>query len=78
MKSRTDSGELREKINLYFDHALNKDEEKSLLDRVQNDTRCSSMFNKEKNFREFIKSNVKRSSVSPDLIKTIRSRINID
>ena len=24
MKSRTDSGELREKINLYFDHALNE------------------------------------------------------
>ena len=78
MKSRTDSGELREKINLYFDHALNKDEEQSLLDRVQNDTRCSSMFNKEKNFREFIKSNVKRSSVTPDLIQTIRSRINLD
>lgn len=78
MKSRTDSGELREKINLYFDQALNKDEEQTLLDRVQNDNRCSSMFNKEKNFREFIKTNVKRPSVSPDLIQTIRSRINLD
>lgn len=78
MEGRADSVELRKRINLYFDHALNKEEEKSLLQEVQNDNRCSQMFNKEKNVREFIKTKAKRTSASPDLIQTIRDRIRID
>ena len=78
MEGRTETVELRKRINLYFDHALNQEEEKNLLSEVDNDVRCSQMFNKEKSFREFIRTSVKRSSVSPDLIQNIRDRIRID
>jgi len=77
MAGRTDSVELRKRINLYFDNALNKEEEQNLMQEIRNDNDCSQIFNKEKSFRAFIKTNVKRSSVSPDLIQNIRDRIRI-
>lgn len=78
MEGRTDSVELRKRINAYFDNALNKEEEQSLMQEVKDDNNCCRIFNKEKSFRTFIKTNVKRSSVSPDLIQNIRDRIRFE
>jgi hypothetical protein len=69
--------DLRQRIHMYFDNELCNDDCQSLLKKVETDARCSKMFNKEKNFREFIKTNVKRPSVSPDLIQNIKDRIRI-
>ncbi len=77
MRNLENTGTLRGKINLYFDNALTKEEQSTLLERVDTDTRCNKMFNKEKTFRDFIKNNVKRSSVSPDLIQSIKDRIRV-
>lgn len=68
---------LRHTIHMYFDNELCNDDCQSLLSKVETDARCSKMFNKEKNFREFIKTNVKRPSVSPDFIQNIKDRIRI-
>jgi len=78
MERFKNSGDLRHSISLYFDNALNTADEKNLIDRVNADPTYSRIFNKEKNFRDFIKNNVKRPTVSPDLIQTIRSRVKID
>lgn len=77
MRNQENTGELRSKINLYFDNALSQDESSSLLQRVDTDSKCSKMFNKEKTFRDYIKNNVKRSSVSPDLIQSIKDSIRV-
>lgn len=75
MRNRENIQDLRQKIDLYFDNALPPKDQEELMMRVQKDPRCSSMFKKEKTFREFIKNNVKRTSVSPDIIQSIRDSI---
>ena len=77
MKNQDNFQQIRQKINLYFDNALDKEDEKNLLHQIDEDPRCHKIFHKEKNFRDFIKTNVKRSAVSPDLIQTIRDRIRV-
>ena len=69
--------QLRQRIEMYFDNELPKEDCKQLLSRVQQDPKCNKLFNKEKNFREYIRTNVKRPSVSADLIQSIRDRIRI-
>ena len=77
MRNRENLQDLRQKIDLFFDNALPLADQEELLSRVNNDPRCSQMFNKEKCFRDFIKNNVKRTSVSPDFIQSIKNRIRI-
>jgi len=77
MRNQENTGSLRKKINLYFDNALSSKEQQDLLTQVDNDTRCNKMFNKEKTFRDYIRNNVKRSSVSPDLIQSIKESIRV-
>ena len=77
MREQTKPSNLRNQINLYFDNALDPIAKDELLTKVQCDTRCSKLFQKEKNFREYIKNNVRRSSVSPDLIQTIKESIRV-
>ena len=69
--------DIQNQVNLYFDNALGENEKQELLSRVDNDPRCSKIFNKEKNFREFIKNNVSRPTVSSDFIQSIKDRIRI-
>lgn len=77
MRDQTKSSTLRQQINLYFDNALDPVAKDELLTQVECDTKCSKLFQKEKNFREYIKNNVRRSSVSPDLIQTIKESIRV-
>lgn len=65
-----------QQVNLYFDNRLTKDSEQNLMDAVNNDSVCSKVFNSEKQFRDFIKSNAKRPSASEDLIKSIKSKLD--
>ena len=69
--------DIQNQVNLYFDNALEENEKQELLSRVNQDPRCNKIFKKEKSFREFIKNNVTRPSVSSDLIQTIKDRIRI-
>lgn len=67
--------EIQNRVTLYFDNALGESEKNELMEQVNQDPRCSKIFNKEKNFREFIKNNVQRPSVSSDLIQNIKDKI---
>ena len=79
MGSRTnDLQDFRKQVDLYLDRALNSEDEKQLLDRVHHDPSCGKVLSKEQNFRNFIKSNVRRSEVTPDFIQAIKNRIQVD
>ncbi len=67
--------DIQNRVNLYFDNALGESEKRELLNQVSNDPKCSKIFNKEKNFREFIKNNVTRPSVSSDFIQNIKDKV---
>ncbi|MBK8701141.1 MAG: hypothetical protein IPN29_17030 [Saprospiraceae bacterium] len=68
--------DLRKQISLYFDNELCSDDKQHLLTQIDADPKCSSMFKKERNFREYIKNNIKRPTVSTDLINNIKSKMN--
>ena len=77
MDKPTNNHDLQRKINLFFDNELCDHDKEDLLHKVNSDPNCCKIFNKEKNFREFIKNNVKRPEVSSDLIQSIRDRIRV-
>ncbi len=77
MEKSSNLHDLQHKISLFFDNELCDSDKRDLLHKVNSDPHCSKIFNKEKNFREFIKKNVKRPEVSSDLIQSIRDRIRI-
>ncbi|GLR16550.1 anti-sigma factor [Portibacter lacus] len=79
MQSRTnDLQDFRQQVDLYLDRALNTEDERQLLDRVNHDPNCGRVLSKEQNFRNFIKQNVKRSEATPDFIQAIKNKIRID
>ena len=69
--------QLQNKVNLYFDNALNEKESTELLNQVNVNPTCSKIFNQEKKSRDFIKSNVSRFTVPSDFIQTIKNKINL-
>ena len=69
--------EMRANINLYFDNQLTNDAQQNLLNKVDSDSTCHKIFTQEKNIRDFIKNNVTRPAVSPDLIQNIKNNIKV-
>ena len=77
MRNFETNKDLRKQINLYFDNALANEEATSLIEHIKSNPRAEDMFNKEKTFRDYIKTNFKRSNVSSNLIEAIKNKINI-
>lgn len=65
-----------QQVNLYLDNRLNEDSKQNLMDAINNDSECSKVYKKEKQFRDFVKSNAKRPCASKDLIKSIKSKLD--
>lgn len=64
-----------QQVNLYLDNRLDEDSTQHLMQIVQQDDECQNVFNREKNFRDFIKNNVKRPTVTPDFINSIKNKL---
>lgn len=67
--------EFKKQIQLFFDNELDNENKEILLSRIDSDPKCHSMFKKERNFRDFVKNNIKRSTVSSDLVQSIKSKL---
>ncbi len=77
MASFDSAKSLKNQINLFLDNELPQEDQQSLISKMANDPRCQNMYNREKDFRDFVKSNVKRPSVSPDFIQSLKNRIQM-
>ncbi len=75
MRSFDSLKSLRQQINLYLDNELPIEDEKNLKLRVESDPRCTKIYNKEKDFRDFVRNNVRRPAVTPDFIQDLKRRI---
>lgn len=64
-----------QQVNLYLDNRLDEDSTQHLMQIVKQDDECQHVFNREKNFRDFIKNHVKRPAASPELIKNIKNKL---
>ena len=66
---------IKREVGLFFDQELSRDAQKDLLNKVDHNPVYRSAFNRERNVRELLRSSVQRTSVSPDLIQSIKDRI---
>ena len=79
MKAPGNFNNLSDRVNLYLDKALSQEDESKLLREVDDDPRYRGVLDREQDFRSFVKNNIRRSSVSPDLIHSIKEKIrNVD
>lgn len=67
---------LMNRVALYLDNALTKQEERDLLLEIKTNPQLMEFFNKEKSFREFIRNKVQRRKVSPALVQNIKDKIH--
>lgn len=68
---------IRQQINLFLDNELPENETADLIKLMESDPRSNRIYHKEKDFRDFVKNNVKRPSVSTDFIQNIKDRIRL-
>ena len=75
MRSFDSLKSLRQQANLYLDNELSTEDQKNFINRVENDKKWARIFTKEKEFREYVQTNVKRPSVTIDFIRNLKNRI---
>lgn len=78
MENSNDFNDIQKNIHLYLDRALDEEDQQKMMEQIRNNPDFSQMINKERNFRTFLKNNVKRYSVSTDLIQSIINQIKMD
>ncbi len=77
MKNEDHLQEIRRQVDMFFDHALSLDDERSLLERVQQDPTYQRVFSHEKTMRDHLRNHVHRPGVSPDFIQSIKDHIRM-
>ena len=75
MRNQENYKALMAKVNMYLDNELSKTEERALLQELKQNPVYFDLLNKEKSFREFLKSRLQRRQVSPSLIQSIKDKI---
>lgn len=75
MRNQENYKALMAKVNMYLDNELSKTEERALLQELKKNPVYFELLNKEKSFREFLKSRLQRRQVSPSLIQSIKDKI---
>lgn len=78
MLNSQNSQDLTRRINLLLDNELTPDAERALLNEIKSNPSYREMLQKERNFREFIKSRIHRRKVSPSLVDSIKKTINVN
>lgn len=65
--------DIQNRISLFFDKALADSDKKELLDQVQNDPHCQSIFKHEENCRKLLRDNIKKPEIPTSLIQSIKN-----
>lgn len=77
MRTSEQLDNFRQKVDLYFDNALTSEESLQVVNQAKSDPQLGRVFESEGNFRTLLKSKVKRSTCSENLINNIKSRIKL-
>jgi len=67
--------QIKNRVNLYFDKALNQQESADLLNQVNTNTDIQNIFDREKKNRDLLKSSISRHSVPSNIVQTIMKNI---
>lgn len=77
MRNQDQLENFRQKVDLYLDNALTSEESLQVINDAKSDEQLQRVFNSESNFRNLLKSKIKRSTCSDSLIKNIKNRVKI-
>ena len=77
MENQTNFHEIRRQVGMYFDQALNKEDERNFLHMVNSNPKFNREFERERTIREHLRKCVKRPNVSANLIQSIKDKIRI-
>ncbi len=75
MRSQEQMQDFRKKIDLYLDNALNKEETNLFENEASSNPEFGQLLKRESEFRNLLKTKVKRSTCSENLINNIKSNI---
>ena len=75
MKKSDNYRDFMQKVNLYLDNELSREEERTLLQELKQNPVYYKALQKEQSFRDFLKSRLQRREVSPSLIQSIKDKI---
>jgi hypothetical protein len=78
MENANDFNDFQKSIHLYLDRAMTEEDQQKMMEQVKKNPDFPHMINRERNFRTFLKNNVRRQSVSTDLIQSIINQIKMD
>lgn len=70
--------DLVNRVHMYLDNELSKEDERQLLSELRQSPKLLETLNKEQAFKEFIKNKVNRKKVSPALIQSIKDKIQVN
>jgi len=70
------SNKVQEQISLYLDNALEPDQKKEFIDRIQMNPSLSQAVEKEKHFRSMIRTKIGRPKLGADFIQIIKNKIH--
>lgn len=65
-----------QQVNLYLDNRLTEESKQNLMEAIDKDDTCNQVFQKEKQFRDLIKSKTTRKSASIELINSIKKNLD--
>ena len=77
MRSPDQLENFRSKVDLYLDNALTQEESLQLVNDAKSNPQYARVLQSESNFRNLLKSKVKRSTCSENLINNIKNRIKL-
>ena len=77
MENQTNFHEIRRQVGMYFDQALNQEDERNFLQKVHSNPKFSREFERERTIREHLRKCVRRPNVSANLIQSIKDKIRI-
>ncbi len=72
MENLKNHQELVHQMNLLIDNELPKEAERALLNEIKSNPDIRELLNRERSFREFIKSRIRRRKVSPAVINNVK------
>jgi len=75
MRDHQPPQECFQRVNMYLDRALSREDEQSFLQDVKHYPSVNDALAKEQSFRELIRNNLPRHKASADLIQVIKEKI---
>lgn len=78
MENSNNYHDIQKSISLYLDRALTEEDQQKMMEEFRKNPDFPQMINNERNFRTFLKNNVKRYTASTDLIQSIINQIKLD